>query len=50
MLFKNPSGRSIQPQWAVLTAPLTGLAALLVSAGVTPAAADQLPANWAEEL
>jgi hypothetical protein len=50
MLFKNPSGRSIQPQWAVLAAPVTGLAALLVSAGVMPAAADPLPANWAEEL
>jgi hypothetical protein len=38
-----PPGRSIQPQWAVLAAPVTGLVGLLVSASVTPAAADPLP-------
>jgi hypothetical protein len=44
MLLKDPSGHSIRPRWAVLAAPVA-VAALVVSAGVTPAAADPLPSG-----
>jgi hypothetical protein len=43
MLLKEASGRPIRSQWAVLTAPVTALTALLIGASVTPADADPLP-------